>query len=116
MVPICADLEGHIGRDKRFYILDTARVYPPTAPFRGGIKRQHLWNFFRPEFLSIYPENLSSDAMSGFGAQDSKKDFDAIKTATNELLTGIIPKFAKNIQKFSGINNKIIVNKAHAEG
>jgi hypothetical protein len=25
------DIEGHLGADNRFYILDLARVFPPTA-------------------------------------------------------------------------------------
>jgi len=25
------DLEGHLGKDGRYYIIDTARLFPPTA-------------------------------------------------------------------------------------
>ena len=25
------DIEGHIGKDNRFYVLDFARVFPPTC-------------------------------------------------------------------------------------
>jgi hypothetical protein len=29
------DIEGHQGRDGRFYLLDTARVFPPASPLNG---------------------------------------------------------------------------------
>ena len=29
------DLEGHKGRDGRYYILDTARLFPPAVPING---------------------------------------------------------------------------------
>jgi len=31
------DIEGHKGRDSRFYVLDTARISPPEPPMRGFI-------------------------------------------------------------------------------
>ena len=30
-----ADLEGHIGKDNRCYILDCSRLFPPCAPRKG---------------------------------------------------------------------------------
>lgn len=30
-----ADLEGHMGKDGRYYILDTARLFPPHPPVEG---------------------------------------------------------------------------------
>lgn len=47
----CADVEVHIGRDKRYYILDTARVFPPEAP------RRTLFAFLLPadgEEVSVF--------------------------------------------------------------
>ena len=29
------DIEGHLGRDGRFYILDAARLFPPAIPIKG---------------------------------------------------------------------------------
>jgi hypothetical protein len=29
-----ADIEAHEGKDKRYYVLDTARLFPPEAPYR----------------------------------------------------------------------------------
>lgn len=29
-----ADLEGHIGRDSRCYVIDCSRLFPPCAPFK----------------------------------------------------------------------------------
>lgn len=30
-----ADIEGHRGKDGKFYVLDTARVFPPRPPSKG---------------------------------------------------------------------------------
>jgi hypothetical protein len=29
---IVVDLEGHVGRDGKFYIIDASRLFPPTIP------------------------------------------------------------------------------------
>ena len=29
------DIEGHQGRDRRYYVLDTARLFPPATPIEG---------------------------------------------------------------------------------
>jgi len=34
------DMEGHIGTDGRFYVIDTARLFPPEPPSR---KFDILW-------------------------------------------------------------------------
>ena len=31
------DVEGHMGRDGRLYVLDTARLFPPSTPTRGYV-------------------------------------------------------------------------------
>eukprot|EP01124_Arcella_intermedia_P007744 TRINITY_DN14795_c0_g1_i2.p1 TRINITY_DN14795_c0_g1~~TRINITY_DN14795_c0_g1_i2.p1 ORF type:complete len:549 (+),score=143.34 TRINITY_DN14795_c0_g1_i2:117-1649(+) len=44
-----ADLEGHLGRDNSFYLLDFSRVLPPETPHKG-FKNSHLSRLLRPEF------------------------------------------------------------------
>jgi len=64
----CGDIEGHLGKDNRFYLLDTARLCPPTASkshYNGvyfpNIKGSFLCRMFRPEFLRQHLTPLSSD-------------------------------------------------------
>lgn len=44
-----ADVEGHVGRDGRCYLVDLARLLPPTPP--RPKTTDHLVFLFRPEFL-----------------------------------------------------------------
>jgi hypothetical protein len=50
---VAGDVEGHQGRDGRFYAIDLARLLPPTPPLRGLVNSQ-LYHQFRPEFMR-YP-------------------------------------------------------------
>lgn len=92
------DLEGHLGRDGRYYVtyifyypdfhflqvLDCSRLFPAVSPFRG-IKSSHLYNLMRPEFVNQfvpvkpsvasnfrnrYQKPLSSDAFAKFAVDD----------------------------------------------
>lgn len=60
-----ADLEGHRGKDGRFYLLDFSRVLPPETP-NPKFKNSHLSRLLRPEFVQDYYKPLCSDAFSGF--------------------------------------------------
>jgi hypothetical protein len=53
-------LEGHIGRDKRYYLLDFSRTFPPEFPAEDQPKRSVLYNLLRPEFSAKFPKPLSS--------------------------------------------------------
>lgn len=57
------DIEGHLGVDGRYYVLDTARVFPPTDPM-PGLRGGFLFQLFRPEFVKNYETPLCSDAFS----------------------------------------------------
>ncbi len=37
MLYLSCDIEGHLGKDGRYYLLDTARLFPPTAPRPGKL-------------------------------------------------------------------------------
>lgn len=47
------DIEGHIGSDNRKYVIDLARVFPPT--YDEDVKKTYLYKVFRPEFVRKYP-------------------------------------------------------------
>ena len=87
------DIEGHIGTDKRFYVIDFARVFPPTA--EKDVAKSFLYKLFRPEFIKSYKIPLSSDGFSKFGKHNAKEHNTEIVEATKYLLEIMIPKFAK---------------------
>jgi hypothetical protein len=95
------DLEGHRGKDQRYYILDFSRVFPPEYPRDDLPKRSTLYNLLRPEFLAAYPVPLSSDALSGFGKHDADFHNAEIRAATQLLLEKIIPTFAGSLSQIS---------------
>lgn len=60
-------LEVHYGFDKRYYVVDAARLCPPEAlpklePGQVRKQGQHLWRFLRPEVVKNNTEPLSSDS------------------------------------------------------
>lgn len=91
-----ADLEIHQGFDGRLYVIDCARLLPPSF----SAPPHHLFEMFRIEFLRTYEKPLCSDAMSKFVR---KSDFDEHKQeildATIVLEERIIPEFAKLLLK-----------------
>lgn len=52
------DIEGHLSRDGRFYLLDTARLMPPTYP-DPSIRGCYLIRLFRPEYVRRHRKPLS---------------------------------------------------------
>lgn len=100
------DIEGHCGRDKRLYVVDFARVFPPEMPrissqnaerYRGA----HLYRLLRPELVKQFPGGaLSSDAFSGFGGINVSANR-MVKDATLHLFNHVIPAFAKRMDKSS---------------
>eukprot|EP00029_Vermamoeba_vermiformis_P008493 TRINITY_DN3992_c0_g1_i1.p1 TRINITY_DN3992_c0_g1~~TRINITY_DN3992_c0_g1_i1.p1 ORF type:complete len:924 (-),score=198.60 TRINITY_DN3992_c0_g1_i1:32-2803(-) len=91
-----ADLEGHKGRDGKFYLLDFSRVLPPETP-NPHFKNSHLSRLLRPEFVQTYPKPLCPDAFSGFMKEDGEENLhnSELKEATNHLINVLVPKFAK---------------------
>ena len=63
------DIEAHLGRDGRFYVVDCARVFPPEYPppnLDEMEKGALLFKLLRPEFVQGLLSPLSSDSFSGF--------------------------------------------------
>jgi hypothetical protein len=50
-----------------------------------GVKGEHLYNLFRPEFLEKYRIPLCSDAFSGFGKEGYAEHAMEIENACNFL-------------------------------
>jgi len=84
----CTDIEVHLGRDGRYYLLDrffffglffffflkflflkSARLMPPQTPPRDRV-RSVFYQLFRQEFLTWYNKCLSSDGYTRFGANN----------------------------------------------
>jgi hypothetical protein len=53
------DIEGHVGSDGRYYLLDFQRTFPPEYPADDRPKRSVLYNLLRPEFVAKYKIPLS---------------------------------------------------------
>eukprot|EP00026_Physarum_polycephalum_P001577 Phypoly_transcript_01579.p1 GENE.Phypoly_transcript_01579~~Phypoly_transcript_01579.p1 ORF type:complete len:1064 (+),score=124.40 Phypoly_transcript_01579:78-3269(+) len=93
------DMEGHMGADGRYYIVDTARTFPPSTPTQGLRGAQHLWNFLRPEFVQSYDKPLSSDAYSAFGKHNQQIHNGEVAEATEHLLSKVIPALASELDR-----------------
>lgn len=102
------DIEAHHGRDGRFYVLDFARVFPPSAPtaqeyvyYSKIVANLLRWSgeeyvkLLRPELLTRFPRALSSDAFSPFGKDATLEHDQEVLEATMELYRNIIPAFVK---------------------
>jgi hypothetical protein len=81
---LSCDIEGHIGKDNRAYLVDFARLWPPTTP-RSGVKGDFLVNQMRPEFVKTYKIPLCPDSFSGFGIENKSKHNDEVRQATAYL-------------------------------
>jgi hypothetical protein len=98
---LAVDVEVHLGSDQRLYVVDTARVLPPTAPV-GGPHGQVFWNFFRPEFLKHYASSLSADMFSRFGENNSAELDEEGREAHRYLLGVHIPSIAALLELGDG--------------
>ena len=68
-----ADVEGHMGHDKRYRIIDFSRSMPPVALTKPRIPGSNLFRLFRPEFVLNYERSLCPDGYSGFVRHDPEK-------------------------------------------
>ncbi|KAN0015626.1 hypothetical protein ACTFIU_008367 [Dictyostelium citrinum] len=89
------DIEGHLGSDNRFYLLDFARLSPPEPPKHRG---SYLYKLLRLELVRKYQKPLCSDAFSPMSTIDSHKHNVEVQDAYDDLINNIIPKFSKYIQ------------------
>lgn len=100
------DLEGHMGTDGKFYVLDAARTLPPEGPdenpeFRED--RQVYYKLLRPEFVRKWNQPLCSDAFTSWQRYDpnrTENNLEVLK-ATKYLHERLIPEFAKRLDKMA---------------
>lgn len=100
------DLEGHLGTDGKFYVLDAARTLPPEGPdenpeFRED--RQVYYKLLRPEFVRKWTQPLCSDAFTSWQRYDpsrTENNLEVLK-ATKYLHERLIPEFAKRLDKMA---------------
>ncbi|KAK5577689.1 hypothetical protein RB653_002634 [Dictyostelium firmibasis] len=94
------DIEGHLGSDSRFYLLDFARLSPPEPPkYRGS----YLYKLLRLELVRKHQKPLCSDAFSPMSTIDTHKHNSEVQEAYDNLINNIIPKFSQDIQTRDGI-------------
>jgi hypothetical protein len=97
----CVDLEGHLGHDGRFYLLDFSRAMPPVSPSRTK-PNSHLFEMFRAEFVAKNPVPLCPDAFSRFTV--SQADFaqqnKEVDEALQRLLSVDIPQVSSSVRVF----------------
>jgi len=93
------DIEGHIGFDGRFYLIDFSRTFPPTYP-DDNVQGGHLFQLFRPEFLKGHHKPLCSDAFSGFIKHDNDRSVhhNEVKEASHRLLIELIPRLSNRLK------------------
>jgi len=110
------DIEVHYGFDKRYYVVDAARLCPPEAlpklePGQVRKQGQHLWRFLRPEVVKNNTEPLSSDSFSAFlpkeKSAENKAEAERVRAATTWVHTVLIPSYAKRLiqREKSGLDN-----------
>ena len=114
------DIEGHLGTDGHYYLVDFARIFPPVYEPRIDIKHTYLYHLFRPEFLKNYPIPLSSDAFSLMAAEPSLECNQQVVVASDYLREGVIPRFARYLEALEDVNLKTIEEQltelVHREG
>ncbi|KAK5577688.1 hypothetical protein RB653_002633 [Dictyostelium firmibasis] len=109
------DIEGHLGSDSRFYLLDFARLSPPEPPKNRG---SYLYKLLRLELVRKYQKPLCSDAFSPMSSIDIDLHNIEVQEAYDNLINNIIPKFSQDIQtrdeiSFSSISSLEVLRQAH---
>lgn len=97
------DIEGHLGRDGRFYVIDYARTFPPEGPppnLDGWDRRSVFYELLRPELVQRYPRQLSSDAFSNWQLHEPRMKTlnDEVTKARHYLHHVVIPEFAEKLK------------------
>jgi len=96
-----ADIEGHKGRDGRFYIVDSARISPPEPPMRGFIaveiptdeRREKMIHDLPPiRNLQLHRNSFQEevDKILKERTEDLRWKSDGIEVTESEILNGSI--------------------------
>jgi ribosomal protein S17 len=99
------DIEGHLGTDGRYYLLDYARLMPPETPLpdeEGNMDgRGVFFRMLRPELVRGFRVPLSSDTFTGWGMYDDNRvayEMD-VREATDRMTEECIPELAEEISQ-----------------
>eukprot|EP01119_Soliformovum_irregulare_P018159 TRINITY_DN5508_c0_g1_i4.p1 TRINITY_DN5508_c0_g1~~TRINITY_DN5508_c0_g1_i4.p1 ORF type:complete len:1482 (-),score=512.19 TRINITY_DN5508_c0_g1_i4:32-3964(-) len=104
----CCDIEGHQGKDGRFYLLDFARVAPPEPP---SVRGSNLYKLLRLEFVRNFASNgtpLSSDGFSRMGLHNYQEHCAEIQAAYDFLVNQFIPEVATNLDNDDKVRSEFI--------
>jgi tetratricopeptide (TPR) repeat protein len=115
MLYTAADMEGHLGADGRFYLLDCSRAFPPTAPRVGEPASRFLARHMRPEAVKKWSGGppLSADAFSNFkstSVEEMRKHNQNVIDATKWLESQLVPEFA------AFLDAKVCSSELHSSG
>ena len=97
------DVEGHLGTDGRYYLLDLARCSPPESPALNPTapRQSVLYRLLRPELLQLMKADelppLSCDAFTQWGAQDGDVHNSRVTEATRLLYSRYLPALAEKL-------------------
>lgn len=101
------DIEGHLGTDGRYYLLDYARLMPPEAPLPNEDDqldgRGVFFRMLRPELVRSFRVPLSSDTFTGWGMyDDNRTEYELdVREATNLVIEERIPALAEEIDQLN---------------
>lgn len=106
-VRAAVDIEGHLGTDGRYYVIDLSRTCPPMIPnnftsVKDAVPHFHLFQLMRPEFLQKYKEPICSDCVSNFlpsNAPSTRKFNQTLKEACEYMYKTVIPGFAPDFEQ-----------------
>ena len=103
------DVEGHLGTDDKFYLIDLARSFPPEdvrqCTHLAMRPSAIFYRLMRPELLNICKErqmpSLSPDAISGWsnGQMDAAVHNKNLSLVTEMLLNELIPACSRVRQR-----------------
>ena len=91
------DLEGHVGKDGKYYLVDFSRLFPPDIPQNFNNYSSYLFQLLRPEIVKINPFPLCSDSLSNFvqNNEEKAKYYHEINQTFLFLLQKRIPNFVE---------------------
>ena len=102
-VHTAGDVEGHLGTDGRYYLLDLARCCPPESPAVSAplSPRSVLYRLLRPELLQLLKADgeppLSCDAFTQWGATEADLHNARVTQATRLLYDRYLPALAEKL-------------------
>ncbi|PRP80494.1 hypothetical protein PROFUN_11716 [Planoprotostelium fungivorum] len=101
------DIEGHLGTDEKYYVVDFGRVMPPEDPAQTHHKNSKsvFYSLLRSQLVSSHPEALCSDAFTKWNSDDDEERRKAINEkvtkATMRIRDECVPDFANYLDALS---------------